>query len=161
MSDSNTDESFSSFVTDINQYETELTANVPELILAFLTSFGIGYYMGDDPMTAAKRGGIQVLAQYIGGFLGDALQSGGYVSSSSTLVAYKVLIAGSSFVVISKQLGSGLPYTELIGESVIASLVGHYGGQYYQNNFGNNSNPSPSPSPDPSGGSGPSGTPTY
>ena len=165
MSNSDTDNTFSSFVMDMNQYETELKANVPELILAFLTSAGISYYMGDAVDICAKRGGVQVLAQYIGGFIGDALQAGGYVSSSTTLVAYKVLIAGSSFVVISKQFGSVLPYTELLGESVSASLIGHYGGSYLQNwwngSSNNSSNNSSNTNSSSSSSSASSGTPTY
>lgn len=165
-SNSDTDNTFSSFVMDFTQYETELKANVPELILAFLTSAGISYYMGDDPMTCSKRGGVQVLAQYIGGFLGDALQAGGYVSSSNTLIAYKVLIAGSSFVVLSKQFGSVLPYTELLGESVTASVVAHYGGNYIQtywngSNNSSNNNSSNNNSSNNNSSSASSGTPTY
>jgi hypothetical protein len=162
MSSSNTSDTIENYLTSMNSYETEFSANIPELIIAGLTSFGIGIYMNDDYATAGKRGLVQAVAQYIGGFVADGLQSTGYLSSNYSLLASKALFASSSFVFVSRQAGSNLPTTTLLGESVTATLAGHYLGSYYQSWMGNTSNNNTNNSNSNSNSnSASSGTPTY
>lgn len=114
----------------------ELKAEWAEMVLVFATSVGISLYFNDSIFVAVERGGILAVAQYVGGFLSDALNNAKYYQSGGKYKKYVPLL--SKFVMSTgifvagnvALLGTKQPYHTLFGESAVASVIAHYGSPY-------------------------------
>ena len=110
---------------------TEFKADIGEIVLVFLTSSGISYYMGDEGMIACERGGIMAFGQYLGGFVADAMATVPSMANIGSLltkfiVSTTVYIGGNEYVLTN---ATKLEFNQMFGESLAASVVAHYAGQ--------------------------------
>lgn len=107
---------------------SEVKTELPEMLLVFITSAGISYYMGDEIVTACERGGILAFGQYWGGYLGDAMANSKWNMTQFSGMTTKFVVVTSIFVAGNRYLlESQQPLTNLVGESFVASLVAHFG----------------------------------
>ena len=105
----------------------EWYAALPEIVLVFGLSFGISMYMGDEAMTAVKRGSFMAVGQYTAQIAVDMMPAP--VSNNQVYlynvekfaIATSIFIGGNKYVIGSQQ-----PLANLFGESVVASIVAHY-----------------------------------
>ena len=114
----------------------ELYASWPEVALVFATSVAISLYQKDEPIVACERGAILGVGQYIGGFIGDALNNASTYGTSTYAqygpVMTKFVIATGLFIAGNRELiNSQQEASTLFGESVVASVIAHYGANYY------------------------------
>ena len=107
---------------------SEFKADIGELVLVFITSSTISYFMGDTWLIAAERGSMMSIGQYIGGFISDAAMP--MMSSNAGLItkfviASGVYIGGNEYILTN---ATPLEYKQMLGESVIAAIIAHYAG---------------------------------
>jgi len=119
----------------------EFNAELPELILVFASSVAISRYMNDSWKTASARGGIMAVGQYVGGYVSDALASAQYFNTASMAkyspYAVKFVLASGAFIAGCRYLGSTQPLSNLLGESLIASIIADTGAPYIANSVAN------------------------
>jgi hypothetical protein len=124
-----------SYFTGANA-SSEFKNDLSEMILVFVTSFGISLYMNDTAKVGAERASFLFVGRYLGAFLADAMVNAGYFQSSANMMQYSPLLvkfatATSVFIAGNRYaLGSTQPIQNLFGESGIASIVAHYGAPY-------------------------------
>ena len=119
-----------SYFTSTNAV-SEFKADIGEIVVVFLTSAGISYYMGDEAMIAAERGSIMAFGQYLGGFVADATATVPSMANIGSLlikfiVSTSVYIGGNEYVLTN---ATPLEFQQMFGESIVASVVAHYAGQ--------------------------------
>ena len=107
---------------------SEFKADIGEIVVVFLTTTGISYYMGDELMIACERGSIMGLGQFLGGLVGDASASIPSMANISSLlikfiVSTSVYIGGNEYVLTN---ATPLEIKQMFGESLIASVAAHY-----------------------------------
>ena len=121
-----------SYVTGTN-YAQDVMADAGEIIIVFVTSCGISYYMGDDMYVALKRGGIMSVAQFIGGVIAYGTMNLGNVTLtfagdfSKFIYSSLLFMGGNKYILESEQSAP-----VLVRESLIASIVSHYGARTVQ-----------------------------
>ena len=135
-SSANESASIFSFFTKENAI-SELKADIGELIIVFLTTTGISFYMGDDLMIACERGSIMSISQYIGGFIADATSNFTIISNIGNLMT-KFIISTSIYIGGNELLiNPQIEIKQLFGESLVASIFAHYGGQMTKEQINN------------------------
>ena len=118
---------------------SEFKADIGELIIVFLTSAGISFYMGDKALIAIERGSIMSIGQYIGGFIADATSSMAILSNSNIgnlmtkfIISTSIYIGGNELLINPQ-----IEIKQLFGESLVASIFAHYGGQMTKEQINN------------------------
>ena len=135
-SSATTSSSIFSYFTKENAV-SEFKADIGELILVFLTSAGISFYMGDKALIAIERGSIMTISQYIGGFIADATSNFTIISNIGNLMT-KFIISTSIYITGNELLiHPQIEIKQLFGESLVASIFAHYGGQMTKEQINN------------------------
>jgi len=117
-----------------NTYAKDVMADMGELIIVFVTSAGLSYYMGDEWDTALKRGSIMSGAQFIGGAVAYGTLNIGNVNltlvGDFTKFVFSSLLfmGGNKYILDSEQ-----PVEILLRESLFSAVVAHYGARTVQN----------------------------
>ena len=116
---------------------SEFKADIGELIIVFLTTTGISFYMGDKLLIAIERGSIMMISQYISGFIADVASNFTIISNIGNLMT-KFIISTSIYIGGNELLiHPQIEIKQLFGESLVASIFAHHGGQMTKEQINN------------------------